>query len=515
MPHGKLELLLSGDGEEVREEISLTLAEFIKASKHYNVIPLSIEVISDFVGPVDLYSSLPKRHYSFLLESVEGEEKISRFSFIGFEPLYLFSNRGREITIKDFLQKETSHFITTTDVLKELEKFMRKFRVKGIRGVRFSGGFVGFLGYENIRLFEPVLEKKEIKKKNFDSQLVFTKYLIIFDHLRKTLRFVNFVVMPEKNLSSKNRRKVYERERKNLLQIVSLSKKTRRVMPLYLRKVLPARFASNFSYQEFIKAVKKAKSYIRRGDIIQVVLSQAFRIKFSASPFTVYRYLRFLNPSAYMYFLHFEGLNIIGSSPEMLLRCEKREIVTRPIAGTRPRGRTEEEDRQLASELLQDEKERAEHIMLLDLGRNDLGRVAEKNTVRVSEFMKIERFSAVMHIVSEVRARLAKGKTAFDALRACFPAGTVSGAPKIRAMQIIEELEPQPRGIYAGCIGYFSFSGNIDTAIVIRTIVARKNVAFVQAGAGIVLNSKPRREYYETFHKAKALLKAVSLAEGA
>jgi len=509
-----------------RESLNLkpNLGEFLKIVRKFNAVALSTELGEDFISPIQLYSKIKDKDYSFLLESVEGQEKISRFSFVGFKPLYIFRSKKDKIDIRDLVDSKNKSFKTSTDPLDELKKIVVKFKMFFDKDLRFPGGFVGYVGYDNVRFFEPVLDAGPMIN-SAESLFVFCKYLFIFDHKEKKINIISFLVLPQSRprraqgrrrtpSSSPGRgklRKLYNEESRQLLRLINFLSKDIELKPIrFMRKKI--KYKSNFSKKAFIDKVKKAKEYIKKGDIIQVVLSQRLSVNFDKDPLDIYRFLRILNPSAYMYYLNFKDLKIIGASPEMLLRCEDKVLITRPIAGTRPRGKTEEKDLTLEKDLLNDPKEKAEHIMLVDLGRNDLGRVTYKGKVRVPTFMKIERFSHVMHIVSEVRGLLDKKKDGFDALKSCFPAGTVSGAPKIRAMQIIDELEKDARGIYAGCVGYFSFTGNLDTAIIIRTIVLRKNKAYVQAGAGIVLDSKPLKEYFETLSKAKAQLLALELA---
>ncbi|MBN2120140.1 MAG: anthranilate synthase component I [Candidatus Omnitrophica bacterium] len=485
--------------------------EFIKISGRFNVIPLSAELGDDFISPIQLYSKLKDKSHSFLLESVEGEEKISRFSFVGFNPLYVFKSKADSIEINDLTLGSRKHFKTSLDPLEELKKLMSRFKVFSSKDLRFPGGFVGYLGYDNIRFFEPVLNKNS-RIKDAESIFVFCKYLCVFDHKEKNIRIISFVVLPE-DINKNKLTSVYAAETEKLKKVIRSFYSHSRLVPIGLgRKTKLLRYKSNISKKDFMAQVMRAKEYIKKGDIIQVVLSQRLEVNYSRDPFDIYRYLRILNPSAYMYYINFKDVKIIGASPEMLLRCENEVLITRPIAGTRPRNSNDQKDVLLEKDLLKDPKEKAEHIMLVDLGRNDLGRVSRKGKVSVPIFMKIERFSHVMHIVSEVRGFMDKKKDVFSALRSCFPAGTVSGAPKIRAMQIIDELEKTSRRIYAGCVGYFSFTGNLDTAIIIRTIVLRKKKAYVQAGAGIVLDSKPEKEYFETLNKAKAQLLALQLA---
>ncbi|OQX87897.1 MAG: anthranilate synthase component I [Candidatus Omnitrophica bacterium 4484_70.2] len=488
-----------------------SLKEFLKGKnkRNINLFVFSTKFFSDYLSPLSVYATLRKtfKEESFLLESVEGEEKISRYSFLGFKPLMVFKSKGRNIYIKE--ENNLSKFVTSTDPLEEIKKIMSKFKIWPKKNLRFFGGFVGYLGYDFVRFLEPVGENLPDDIKTPDSYFILPKFLIIFDHLKKEVEILSFLHYEKKLTLS-----LYKKEKKILEKIFKLVADPYNLKPLNIEKKAPLRFFSNIRKKEFLKEVEKARRYIKEGEIIQVVFSQRFKTSFKKDPLLVYRYLRLLNPSPYMYYLDFKDLKIVGASPEMLLRCERRMLVTRPIAGTRRRGKDEEEDKNLEKELLSDPKERAEHIMLVDLARNDLGRVAKKGSVTVPIFMKIERFSHVMHIVSEVQAVLDKKYDMFDALKACFPAGTVSGAPKVRAMQIINELEPCKRGIYAGCVGYFSFTDSLDTCIIIRTIIFRKKYAYIQAGAGLVFDSKKEKEYQETVNKAKAQFLALRLAEG-
>lgn len=488
-------------------EIYPSITNFIKLAKNNNLIVLSCKFFCDWRTPVSIYSSLEckLKGESFLLESVEGDEKVCRFSFLGFEPQYIFKSKGCQIYIKN--QSETRSFKTEKDPLYELKKLMGIFKVAPKENLRFFGGFVGYLGYDIVRFYEPIGKELPEELDTFDSYLILPKFLIIFDHRKMQVEILSFVQLKEKD----NLKAVYLREEKIIKDIYK-----RITVPCKLPALgnvsSPLKMKSNFKQKDFLEAVQQAKNYIREGEIIQTVLSQRFSVDFKGSPFMVYRYLRTLNPSPYMFFLNFKDVKLAGSSPEMLLRCEKQDLVTRPIAGTRKRGADSEEDKKLEKDLLADPKERAEHIMLVDLARNDLGRIASQGTVEVSIFMTVEQFSHVMHIVSEVRGKLRKGSDIFSSLISCFPAGTVSGAPKVRAMQIINELEPVRRGIYSGCVGYFSFTKSLDTCIIIRTIIFKNGKAYVQAGAGIVSDSVPENEYKETVNKAKAQVLALKLA---
>jgi len=488
-------------------DIKPSLKEFKRLSKSNNLIVFSHKFFSDWITPVSAYSSLSGavKGESFLLESVEGEEKVCHFSFLGFKPLCVFKSKGKKIEIKQ--QGRARSFKTNKDPLSELKKVMAQYKAAPKEHLRFFGGFVGYMGYDTVRFYEPVGKRLPDSLGVHDTYFILSKFLIIFDHLKKQIEILSFVPLENK----KNLEAVFVKEKKAIEDIYRKITSSCRLsgLPFTPSQI---KVESNFKKKDFITAVKKAKKYIKEGEAIQVVLSQRFSASFKKDPFKVYRYLRVLNPSPYMFYLNLGSVKLAGSSPEMLVRCEDNELVTRPIAGTRKRAKAQEQDLKLEKSLLADPKEKAEHIMLVDLARNDLGRIAQKASVNISEFMKVERFSHVMHIVSEVRAKLNRGEDIFSSLVSCFPAGTVSGAPKVRAMQIINELEPDARGIYAGSVGYFSFTKSLDTCIIIRTIVFKGGKAYVQAGAGIVNDSRPQSEYKETVNKAKAQILALKLA---
>jgi len=509
LPENNLKTSLQGlglSGPIKNMEIKPSLKEFRKLAKRNNLIVLSHKFRFDWITPLSVYYGLAKtiKGENFLLESIEGQEKICRFSFLGFMPICTFRNKGRKIYIR---KKKTINFETKKDPLFELKKLMGQFRVAPKENLRFFGGFVGYLGYDAVRFFEPIGESLPDSVRADDSHFILPKFLVIFDHLKRQIEVLSFVILKgRRNLAA-----VYAKE-KRIIEKLYKQITTPYKLPDLSFSSSKVKVRSNFKKKDFLAAVKKAKKYIKEGEIIQTVLSQRFSLDFKADPFTVYRYLRILNPSAYMFYLNFGGTKLAGASPEMLLRCEHDELITRPIAGTRKRGKDEAEDDRLQKSLLADPKERAEHLMLVDLARNDLGRVAQKVSVNLPIFMEVEKFSHVMHIVSEVRAALNKKENIFSSLVSCFPAGTVSGAPKVRAMQIINELEPDKRGIYAGSVGYFSFTKSLDTCIIIRTIVFKNKKAYVQAGAGIVADSVPENEYKETENKAKAQILAIKLA---
>lgn len=489
-----------------------SLKEFLNLSKKGNVIPVYKEINADLDTPVSAFLKIKKDDYAFLLESVEGQEKLARYSFLGSNPSLVFKSRGKLIELIYPHKKRKVNFNTDTSPLAEIKKIMQGFKAVKVAGIpRFYGGLVGYIGYNTVRFFENIPDKNPDDLKLADSIFILTSTILIFDHVNHTIKIVSNIILPKQNdkLSSQKKTKIYYNAIK---KIESIQKELS--APVYeketKKEIKNNKITSNFKKSEFKNIVNLAKQYIKKGDIIQVVLSQRFKLKIKSDPFKIYRNLRSSNPSPYMYFLKLKEVVLIGSSPEMLVRCEDEIIQTRPIAGTRPRGNTEEKDQALAGELINDKKERAEHLMLVDLGRNDLGRVSLAGTVEVNEFMSIEKYSHVMHLVSEVRGKLdTKRYDIYDVLRAAFPAGTVSGSPKIRAMEIIDELENIRRGLYAGCVGYFSFSQNLDTCITIRTIIIKGNSAYVQAGAGIVADSVPEKEYQESVNKARALIEAI------
>jgi len=483
------------------------LKEFRKLAKKGNLIPLSREILADLETPVSAFKKLEEDSESYLLESVEGGEKFARYSFVGLDPFLIFKSRRKNVEIKEKgkIRKIKGEPL---DVLKSLMKRFDMVEVPGLP--RFSGGAVGYLSYDLVRFFEKLPELNSDDLKLPDVYLIFSDTLVVFDHLKHKIKIISNAYVNGEDLV-----KSYQRAIVRIDKIIAKLKS-----PLNLSsqssfsKGVKVSFSSNLSKSSFVKKVKKAKEYIKAGDVIQVVISQRFQTEIRTEPFNLYRALRSINPSPYMYYLKFKDLKLIGSSPEILVRLEGSRVTIRPIAGTRPRGKDEREDRFLEKELLSDEKEKAEHIMLVDLGRNDAGKVCRYGSVKVNELMKVERYSHVMHLVSNVNGKVKKDKDQFDVLRGSFPAGTVTGAPKVRAMEIIEELEPIRRGPYAGAVGYFSFSGNLDACITIRTLVIKNNVAYLQAGAGIVADSIPEKEYEETKNKAKALMNAILLAEG-
>src|SRR5438874_7672861 len=485
-----------------------SLDEFLKLAQQGNVIPVFAEFVGDCETPVSAFRKFNHCPYSFLFESTEKNDVSGRFSFVGFDPRLVIESYGREIrVVRNGIEER---FSTTTDPLDEVRKLMARYRfVARPELPRFGGGAVGFLGYEAIRFFEPkVLPAREDDLQLPEMLFMLTGNVLIFDHRLRSLKIVVNAFLDGGSAEKAYARAVESVESimQQLAEPVDLP-----LVPIAVNEKQAPR--SNFYREEFERAVDQAKEYIRAGDVFQVALSQRFESPFGGEPLDFYRCLRFINPSPYMFCLKFgNDFALVGSSPEMHVRLVGNTVEIRPIAGTRPRGVTAEQDEANAAELLADPKERAEHIMLVDLARNDVGRVAEFGTVRVTEMMEIERYSHVMHIVSNVVGRPRAACTAYDVVRATFPAGTVSGAPKIRAMQIISELENTRRGCYAGAIGYFGFEGNFDSCIALRCAVLKNGKAYFQAGAGIVADSHPKREYEETVNKARAMMKAVAMA---
>lgn len=483
--------------------------EFVRLASTGVLVPVYKEILADWETPVSAFYKVAQgQPYAFLLESVAGGERIARYSFIGLAPFTILRTKGRSARVWEPQSGWRTLFIPEKqDPLDLARALLRRFAYHPLRELpRFAGGAVGYLAYDMVRFFERLPHAPEDDLQVDDCCLMFPELLLIFDHV---LHRIRLVVLSAPTASPEARyRQACER-----LEAIHARLRTPLPPPIpYESPQFQLNPQPNMSREAFESAVRKAIEYIYAGDCIQVVLSQRFSQPVSAPPLNLYRALRSINPSPYMFYLQMDDMTLIGASPEVLVTVQEGKAITRPIAGTRPRGQTPEEDAQLEAELLSDPKERAEHIMLVDLGRNDLGRVCEYGTVRVPELMIIERYSHVMHIVSEVVGQLRPNADAFDVLRACFPAGTVSGAPKVRAMEIIDELEPTRRGVYAGAVGYFSFTGEMDTCITIRTILLKDGVAHVQAGAGIVADSVPEREYQECLNKARASLRAIELA---
>jgi len=481
---------------------------FVDLARRSTFVPVVKELVADLLTPVSAFLRIAEHSdYAFLLESVEGGEHVGRYSFLGKDPFVILRARdGRTIVEKAGVTTEKAEAFV--DVLRGM---MADFSSPFVPELpRFTGGAVGYLGYDTAAWFEPITLQQDGQPDpalRDDAGFMIFDTILAFDHVQHRILIIsNARITPDDDLEA-----LY---RFACTKIDFLERELRR--DLSHPHPTPGNsidVTSNVSQERFIEMVKTAKEYIAAGDIYQVVLSQRFEAEITADPFTVYRALRHVNPSPYMYFLRMGKVSIVGSSPEMLVRVEGGMAQTHPIAGTRPRGRSDEEDARLAEELKRNEKERSEHVMLVDLGRNDLGRVSQFGTVRVPQFMGLEKYSHVMHLVSIVEGKLADDQDRLDALVACFPAGTVSGAPKVRAMEIIAELEPDRRGIYAGAVGYLDFAGNLDFCITIRTLVIAGQRAMVQAGAGIVADSNPQAEYQETRDKARALFRALELAQ--
>jgi anthranilate synthase component 1 len=496
-----------------------TFDEFVELARRGTFVPVVKEIMADLLTPVSAFLKIAEHSdYAFLFESVEGGEQVARYSFLGKDPfLVLRSRDGRTVMDRSGVTTETSEPFVPV-----MRRLMAEFRAPFVQGLpRFTGGAVGFIGYDASIRFEPVLEEswknaawtrsengnKQEDGREDEAGFMLFDTVLAFDHVKhRILIIANARVTADEDLAALYqfacaKIQFLERElERGLSQQASGKRKAPEVR-------------SNLTREMYEAGVRTIKERIAAGDIYQAVLSQRFEVKVEAEPLTIYRALRHVNPSPYMYFIRMGKFAIVGSSPEMLVRVEGQHVETHPIAGTRPRGRNEEEDLRLADELKRNEKERAEHVMLVDLGRNDLGRVCEYGSVKVPQYMGLERFSHVMHLVSTVEGRLADAHDHLDALVSCVPAGTVSGAPKIRAMQILAELEPTRRDLYAGAVGYIDFAGNLDFCIAIRTITLRDGVARVQAGGGIVADSNPAAEYQESCDKAGALLQAIEMAE--
>ncbi|SDZ92324.1 anthranilate synthase, component I [Desulfuromusa kysingii] len=482
-------------------------ADFCQLAKQGNLIPVYREILADMETPVSAFRKIDDGQTAFLLESIEGGEKWARYSFLGTGPARVFRCRDQYYEVRYEGRLEESGQVD--DPLNKLRDLMAVYQPVELDGLpRFFGGAVGYLGYDMVRFVEDLPDNNPRQIDGWDACFMFTERLLIFDNMRQKMKLVYNVHLPEHEDATT----AYQRAQQQIEHMLTLLR----------RPLQPAdenhngdgcqELETNFSKENFKRAVERCKDYIRAGDIFQVVISQRFSGKLQSDPFDIYRALRTINPSPYMFFLRFGESIVVGASPEVLVRKEGRQVDVRPIAGTLPRGETAAEDLALEQQLLGDPKERAEHIMLVDLGRNDVGRVAVGGTVEVSELMVVERYSHVMHIVSNVRGQLRPDLDCFDVFRAAFPAGTLSGSPKIRAMEIIDELEPARREVYGGAVGYFSFSGNMDLAIAIRTLQIEKDMLYLQAGAGIVADSDPEMEYQETLNKARGARRAIEMA---
>jgi len=503
------------------------LDDFLKLTAQGNLVPVTRKLLADIETPLSAYRKIRGPGESFLFESVEGGEHLGRYSFVGCNPRAVIRQTGAEVEVIEngkVIERftvvpppkggaEAPSAPGVRDGLEVVERVMKRYRPVSVPGLpRFTGGAVGFIGYEFIHDVEPVVPRPpQDDLRTPVLYFLIADELLIFDRVAQTLTVLVNALLED----AASPEEAYENAVGEIERIVSLLEQPTEHRPVTIPSEAPAApFESNVARGKFEANVLKAKQYITAGDIIQVVGSQRFTTPVKASALDVYRAARSVNPSPYMFLLELQGFSLVGASPEIHVRCEDRRVEIRPIAGTRHRGAGLEEDKALEAELLADPKERAEHVMLVDLARNDLGRVCDFGTVKVKDLMIIERYSHVMHIVSQVEGRLATAKSPYDLMRATFPAGTLSGAPKIRAMQIIAELEQTARGPYGGCVGYFSFNGNLDCCITIRTALLKDGRAYVQAGGGWVNDSTPEAEYQETLNKAKAMLKAVALAEG-
>ncbi len=495
---------------------SPTLDEFQKLTEQGNLIPVNRRILADFETPLSAYQKIRGQGESFLFESVEGGEHIGRYSFVGCNPRSVIRQNGNRVEVL-----ENGKVIETftvgkggevRDGLEVIANVMKEYHPVSVPNLpRFTGGAVGFIGYELIHDIEPVVPRPphdELKTPVI--YFLIADQLLIFDRVAQTITILVNAILDDADSPAE----AYENATSEIDRIISLLEQPGEYSAVTVAsEIPPVAFESNQSKEKFFANVEASKKHIHAGDIIQVVGSQRFSAPVKSSPLDIYRAARHINPSPYMFLLELDGFSLVGASPEIHVRCEDGKVEIRPIAGTRRRGKNTEEDLALEKELLADPKERAEHVMLVDLARNDIGRVCDFGSVQVKELMTIERYSHVMHIVTQVEGKLSADKTLYDLMRATFPAGTVSGAPKIRAMQIISELEQTARGPYAGCVGYFSFNGNLDTCITIRTALIKDGKAYIQAGGGWVNDSTPEAEFQETINKSMAMRKAVAMAE--
>jgi anthranilate synthase component I len=480
---------------------------FCTLAQRGNLVPVYREILADLETPVSAFLKIDDGGDAFLLESVEGAEKWARYSFLGAAPELVVHSKGHTL-VEERAGRPPRHR-EVADPLIAVRELLSRYRPVEVAALpRFSGGLVGYLSYDVVRFFETLPQHTRDDLDMPDLYLLLADTLLIFDNVAHKIKVVSHAHLDDGD----NPRAAYDGA---CAKVEALIERLQRpvVPPPSVTARAPAPIGVNLTQDQYEAMVRRAKEYIVAGDVIQVVLAQRFECPLRAHPFNIYRCLRAVNPSPYMFFLRTGAHTLLGASPEVMVRLEGREVTLRPIAGTRPRGTEEKQDAQFEHELVTDPKEIAEHIMLVDLGRNDVGRVADIGTVEVTERLVVERYSHVMHLVSNVRGRLAAGLDCFDAFRATFPAGTLSGSPKIRAMEIIEELEPVRRGVYGGAIGYFGFSGNMDTCITIRTLLVSGNTVYIEAGAGIVADSDPEREHAECVNKSRALIQAVRLAE--
>jgi len=498
--------------------------DFTELADGADLVPVFRRLASDTLTPVSAFHKIDAGRCTCLFESVIGGEKVGRYSFLATDPFLEIEATGNRVSVSSLSGASSAGSPTLStrefksdDPIGELRRLVEGVKAATVPGLPpFCGGAVGYAGYDIVRYFENLPNAPEDDRGVPDLAFDFFDHVIVFDHVKKT---IVVVAMARLDGSEKNLRVVYDDACRRVDDLVkqlvkeSSSLESVDIEPDRPGAELELEAKSNFTQEQFEEGVEKCVEYIRAGDIFQVVISQRMEVPIQVHPFEIYRILRVINPSPFMFYMRTPNVTLVGSSPEVMVRVVDGRVTVRPLAGTRPRGVDEEEDRRLGKELLADPKERAEHVMLVDLGRNDVGRVSEYRSVKLDDVMTIERYSHVMHITSNVSGTLAPGKTAFDALEACLPAGTVSGAPKVRAMEIIDEIEPHRRGPYAGAVGYVDFNGNMDTCITLRTIVVQDNKAYVQAGAGIVADSVPTTEWQETLNKARGLLKAIEIAE--
>jgi anthranilate synthase component 1 len=480
---------------------------FKRCAEQGNLIPVYREILADIDTPVSALMKLYTKSHVFLLESVEGGEKWGRYTFLGADPRIIFTVRGENVLIK---KNGTFHCEKHCgDPMRFLKNLLNVYRPVPVEGLpRFYGGAVGFLGYDIVRYIENLEGQPKDDLNTDDAVFIITDTLIVFDNIKHTIKVVSCAAIEENS----DLTTVYDETIDKIDRVIGFLRTPVETDERYRKAENNSHFQCNMSPDAFKAIIRKAKEYILAGDIIQVVLSQRFSMDSGIEPIDLYRALRYVNPSPYLFFFKLDDMFLIGSSPEVMVRLEEGIAELRPIAGTRPRGKNEQEDRHLADELLEDPKEKAEHVMLVDLGRNDLGRIARIGSVQVNQLMVVERYSHVMHLVSNIQAQLSSGIDCFDVLTACFPAGTLSGAPKVRAMEIIDELEPVKRGTYGGAVGYFSYTGNMDLCITIRTILVKDRKLYIQVGAGIVADSDPDKEYEETVNKGEGMMRAISLA---
>ncbi|NBO92159.1 MAG: anthranilate synthase component I [Planctomycetia bacterium] len=485
-----------------------TFDQFAELARNSSVVPVYRQLTGDTLTPVTAFCKIQEGDGAFLFESVVGGERLGRYSFLGSGSFLRFTAYGERVEMRGAINADVTH----PDPLKLLEEQLAKYRAPLVPGLpRFTGGAVGYAGYDTVRYVERLPNPPRDDRGLPDLCFAFHDRMVIFDHITKTIAVVAHAHIDPKNLQAS-----YDEACRRVDRLVE--RLHQGVADIQLTDIDPLGdvtipYSSNFTQAGYEAAVEKCKEYIRAGDAFQVVLSQRLSTETRARPFDIYRALRVVNPSPFLFYLKTAGATLIGSSPEIMCRAESGRVTIRPLAGTRRRGQTAQEDDRLAAELLADPKERAEHIMLVDLGRNDVGRIADYGSVELSQVLSVERYSHVMHLCSTVTGQMRPGTTAFDALRACLPAGTLSGAPKVRAMEIIDELEPCRRGPYGGAVGYVDFSGNMDTCIALRTLVLKGQTAYLQAGAGVVYDSVPRSEYEETMNKARGLLRAIEMAE--